>query len=125
QMFSDNPANYLKDSVYTGFISRMPSTWDKTVGLDSKAGEYAAVARKNGSTWYIGAMTDWTGRELEVPLSFLDGSSYRLEYVEDGVNAGRHASDYKHDIKEIKSTETLKIKLAPGGGWAGILTQVK
>ncbi|MCU7513261.1 MAG: glycoside hydrolase family 97 protein [Ignavibacteria bacterium] len=125
QMFSDNPSNYMKDSAYTRFISRMPSVWDKTVGLSSQAGEYVSVARKSGSTWYIGAMTDWTGRELEIPLSFLEAGSYRLEYIEDGVNANRHASDYKFGNKDIKSSETLKIKLAPGGGWAGILTPAK
>ncbi|MCU7494060.1 MAG: glycoside hydrolase family 97 protein [Ignavibacteria bacterium] len=122
QMFSDSPSNYLKDSVFTSFITRMPSTWDKTVGLTSKAGEFVALARKNGNLWYIGAMTDWEGRQMEIPLSFLEAKSYRLEYVEDGVNANRNASDYRYGTGSVKPSDILKIKLAPGGGYAAILT---
>lgn len=124
QMFADSPSNYLRDSVYTRFISRIPSVWDRTVGLKSKAGEYAAVSRKKGNTWYIGAMTDWNSREIEIQLDFIEGGDYKLEYVEDGINAERHASDYSLGKKQVKKNETIKLKLAPGGGWAGILSPV-
>ncbi len=125
QMFADNPSNYLMEPEYTKFVAQFPTTWDKTIGLDSKVGEYVAVARKKDNKWYIGAMTDWSKRELEIPLSFLEPGNFNLENVEDGVNADKHASDYKLVKKEIKSTDILKIKLATGGGWAGIITSVK
>jgi alpha-glucosidase len=125
QMLCDNPSNYLKDSIYTSFISRIPSVWDKTVGLSSKAGEYVTVARKKNNTWYIGAMTDSSDRNIEIALKFLEDGKYILEYVEDGANASRHASDYKAGKQIVAKDVVLKIKLAPGGGWAGILTPEK
>ncbi len=125
QMFADNPSNYLKEPEYTKFVAQFPTIWDKTIGLDSKVGEYVAIARKKDNKWYIGAMTNWDKREMEIPLSFLEPGNYILENVEDGINAEKHAADYKLVKKEIKSTDVLKIKLAPGGGWAGIITPAK
>lgn len=124
-MLADNPSNYMFDSVYTSFISRIPTTWDLTEGLESKAGEYVSVARKSGDKWYIAAMTDWNKRELRLPLSFLESGNYSIEFVEDGVNADKHASDYKLDRKLVRASDTLKINLASGGGFAGIITPIK
>lgn len=42
---------------------------DATVGLDGKVGEYIAVARQKDENWYIGAMTNWTERDIEIDLS--------------------------------------------------------
>lgn len=124
QMLSDNPSNYMKEPECTKFISRFPTTWDKTVALESKAGEYVAIARKNNNNWYIGAMTDWDPRELSLKFDFLDGKKYRIEILKDGVNADRHAADYKLETRYVTSAESLKIKMEPGGGWAAILTPV-
>jgi len=123
QMLSDNPSNYLKEPEYTKFIASMPTTWDETIGLQSEVGEYVVVARRKGDTWYLAAMTNWEPREIEIPLTFLNRNyteTYSLEYIQDGPNADKHASDYKITNKWVQRTEILKIKLAPGGGWAGI-----
>jgi alpha-glucosidase len=124
QMLADNPSNYRKDSACTKFISRIPTTWDKTVGLAAKSGQYVAVAKKNGDSWYIGCMTNWDPRTLDLPLNFLDGKRYRVEIVQDGVNADRYGSDYKLTTKEVTSSDTLQVQMAPGGGWAAILVPV-
>lgn len=124
QMLSDNPTNYLRDTVYTRFISSIPTTWDETIGLKSEVGEFAAVARKHGNKWYIGAMTNWTPREMEISLSFLGEGIYRLLSVEDGINADKHAADYTMSRGMVRANNKLKIRLSPGGGWAGILSPV-
>ena len=57
QMLSDNPTTYMKEQECTDFITRVPTTFDETVPMDGKVGEYVAIARKKGDTWYVGAMT--------------------------------------------------------------------
>ena len=50
-----------------------------------------AVARKSGRDWYVGAMTDWMPRTLEIKLDFLDDGAYEAEIYGDGANADRYA----------------------------------
>jgi alpha-glucosidase len=100
------------------FLAPVPSTWDETKVLDARIAEYILVARRNGKDWYLGAMTDWTARELEVDFSFLPEGNFWLDAYQDGVNADRMASDYKKTKIQVNKTTKLKIKLAPGGGWA-------
>ena len=71
QMLSDNPTTYMKEQECTDFITKMPTTFDETVGLDSKVGEYVAIARKKGNEWFVGAMTNWNQRDLTIDFSFL------------------------------------------------------
>jgi len=100
------------------FLAAVPTTWDETKVLDARIAEYVLLARRNAKDWYLGAMTDWTGRELEVDFSFLPEGNFWLDAYEDGVNADRYASDYKRVKIQVNKTTKLKIKLAPGGGWA-------
>jgi alpha-glucosidase len=118
QMLSDSPSNYLREPEAMEFLAPVPSTWDETKVLDARIAEYVLVARRNGKDWYLGAMTDWTARELEVDFSFLPEGSFWLDAYQDGVNADRLASDYKKTKIQVNKTTKLKIKLAPGGGWA-------
>jgi len=118
QMLSDSPTLYMKEQECTDFITSVPTTFDETVPLDGKVGEYVAVARRKGDVWYIGAMTDWDPRTLTLDLSFLGSGSYQATVFKDGVNADREATDYKKELLTISSTGTLVIQLAPGGGWA-------
>jgi len=57
QMLSDNPTTYMKEQECTDFITKVPTTFDETVPLDGKVGEYVALARRKGDTWYVGAMS--------------------------------------------------------------------
>ena len=90
----------------------------KQFPLPEKIGDYLVVARRNGSDWYVGAMTDWTPRDLEIDLSFLPAGSYQMTAFEDGVNANRYASDYRKTTRAVDSATHLTLHLAPGGGWA-------
>ncbi|RYF20015.1 MAG: glycoside hydrolase family 97 protein [Flavobacteriales bacterium] len=124
QMLADNPSNYLKDSLCTRFISRIPTVWDETIALEGKVGEYAIVARKNGNNWYISGMTDWKEREFKTILSFLDNKNYKMDVLSDGVNAKRHAADYKISSAAVKKGDQIDIKMDQGGGWTAILTPI-
>lgn len=121
QMLCDNPSNYLKEPEYTQFIAQVPTTWDTTIALQGKAGEYVAIARKKGDTWYIGAMTNWDARKLDLDLSFLGSGSYQLEAVQDGINADEHAADYRFHKQTVTSADKLTVQMSKGGGWLGTL----
>ncbi len=120
QMLCDNPSNYHKEAECTKFISQIPSVWDETIALEGKVGEYIAVARRKGKTWYVGAMTNWDEREMTLDLSFLTDGDHSIELIQDGINANNDARDYKL-IKKTSVDKSLKIKLAKGGGWAAII----
>jgi alpha-glucosidase len=118
QMLSDSPSNYMREPEAMEFLAPVPSTWDETKSLDGKISEYVAVARRSGRDWYVGAMTDWTARDLEIDLSFLPEGNFTMEAYQDGVNSERMASDYKKTTTQVNKGKKLKIHLAPGGGFA-------
>jgi alpha-glucosidase len=118
QMLSDSPSNYLREPEVMDFLKPVPTEWDETKVLDARIADYVLVARRNGSDWYVGAMTDWTPRDLEVDLSFLPQGSFTIDAYQDGVNADHNASDYRKTTSQVSKSTKLKIHLAPGGGWA-------
>ncbi len=125
QMLSDTPTNYIKEPETTGFITKIPVVWDDIKVLDARVGDYLLLARRSGREWYLGALTDWKSRDLDLDLSFLPAGSYKMEIFQDGINADRHAEDYKHMVVTVRSGEKMKIHLAPGGGYAAIITQAQ
>jgi alpha-glucosidase len=125
QMLPDSPSDYYKERECTEFISTIPTEWDELKVIHAKIGKETVVARKNGDNWYIGAITNWDKKSLEINLDFLDDGEYQMEYIEDGINAGTRAIDYKKNSKKITRSETVKIELAPGGGWIGKLIKMK
>ena len=116
-MLCDSPSNYMKEKECTEFIAAVPEVWDESRGLAGKVGEYIAIARRSGSDWYVGAMTDWSAREMTLDLSFLPEGSYQVELYKDGVNADRAACDYRKETTDLPSDRKINIKMAPGGGW--------
>jgi alpha-glucosidase len=118
QMLSDCPSNYMKEQESTNFIVNIPVVWDDIKVFDAKVGDYLLLARRSGKEWFVGALTDWTSRDMELDLSFLPGGKYSMEIFQDGINADRYATDYKHFKVNVKSGEKMKIHLASGGGWA-------
>ena len=122
QMYCDAPSAYLKEEETIFFISQFPSVWDETVVLDAKVSDYIAVARRNGEKWYIGAMTDWTARELNLDFSFLPDGDFELQLMKDGPNCDKFAEDYQKETLSVTNQTQLKIQLASGGGWAGIIS---
>lgn len=123
QMLCDSPSNYLREIECMEFLARVPTTWDETRVLAAKISDYIAIARRHGNDWYIGAMTDWTARDLMLDLSFLGDKKYTIELFQDGINADRNAMDFKKQVMTVQRGEQLKIHLAPGGGWAAWLHQ--
>jgi len=124
QMLSDSPSNYMKEQETTSFIVNIPVVWDDIKVLNAKVGDYLLLARRSGKEWFVGALTDWAGRDMDLDLSFLPDGEYSMEIFQDGINADRHACDYRHFKVNVKSGENIKIHLAPGGGWAARIVPV-
>jgi alpha-glucosidase len=118
QMLADSPSNYMKEQETTDFIVNIPVVWDDIIGLDGKIGEYLLLARRSGKEWFVGAITNWTSRDMDLDLSFLPAGKYKMEIFQDGINADRYAEDYKRLKTTVNAGEKMKIHLAPGGGWA-------
>ena len=117
-MLCDSPSNYMREQECLNFIAAVPTVWDETKGLCGKVGEYIAIARRSGDDWYVGAMTDWSSRELVLDLTFLPEGSYEVVVYRDGANAHRIARDYKMEVVDLPSDCKLTVKMAPGGGFA-------
>ncbi len=124
QMLADNPTLYYRNDECTRFITCVPQTWDETVALEAKVGEYVIVAKRKGEKWYIGGMTNnqMKQREFELNLDFLkEGRSYRMTAFEDGINANRQAMDYRKTEQSLRKGDKITVKLARNGGFAAVI----
>lgn len=128
QMLADNPTLYYREKECTEFITSVPTTWDETVALEAEAGQYAIVAKRKGSKWFIGGITNNAEKErnFKLNLSFLkSGQSYKVTSFEDGVNAGYQAMDYrKKSYDNIKNNDVIEVKMVKNGGWAALLEEI-
>jgi len=125
QMLCDIPTHYYREPESMQFLSAVPVEWKNTVPLDAKVGDYVAMAReaKNGE-WYLGAMTDWTARDLTLDLSFLPEGKYRMYVWKDGINADKNAKDFAMETKEVDRSTKLSVHLAKGGGYVARLVKL-
>lgn len=124
QMLADNPTLYYRNEDCTRFITQVPVTWDETVALEAKAGEYVIVAKRKGDKWFIGGIANngEKEREFTIKLDFLNrGRSYQMTSFEDGINAGCQAMDYRCKSSQVKVGELLTVKMVRNGGFAAII----
>ena len=114
QMLVDYPAAY-RGQPGIEFLGRVPTSWEETRVLQGRVGEFITVARRSGTEWYVGSMTNWERRELSIPLRFLDPGHYRAEVFADveGDPAGVRRQQLR-----VRSTDVVAARLAPGGGHA-------
>lgn len=124
QMLCDLPTHYYHEPVAMEFLKTVPSQWTNTIPLYGKVGEYVAMARQapNGD-WYIGAMTDWTARDLTIDLSFLPEGKYKIDSWKDGLNADKNAKDCKMESGVTDNHSSLTIKMTTGGGYVARITK--
>ena len=120
-MICDSPTSYELEPVCSEFLYKVPTVWDETIVLDGKVGDYIITARRKGDTWYVGAMTDWTERDLKVDVSRLLKGKVQVEAWQDGKVAHKFGNDYQK--KSYIAENEINIHLAPGGGWAAIITK--
>ncbi|MPM90598.1 Retaining alpha-galactosidase [bioreactor metagenome] len=106
------------------FIAAIPTVWDETVPLGGRVGEHLTLARRSGNDWYIGGITGWESRDMEVDLSFLPAGQYEMTLFRDGANAHHKGTDYRKETRSVASGETVRLHLAPGGGFAAKMRRI-
>ena len=115
-MLCDSPSNYIREDECTRFIASVPTTWDETIVLDGKVGEYLVIARRKDFRWYVGAITNWEERDIELDLSVLPNFGAKSGRIfRDGINANRAARDYVAEQIQVMGNK-VKFHLAEGGG---------
>ncbi|QDW22081.1 glycoside hydrolase family 97 protein [Flavobacterium sp. KBS0721] len=127
QMLADNPTNYYRERECTDFITSVPTTWDETKALEAKAGQYAIVAKRKGTKWFIGGITNNAEkqRNFKLNLDFLKaGKSYKVTSFEDGINAGYQAMDYRKKNFTVTNAANIEVKMVKNGGWAAVLEEI-
>ena len=117
----DHPDNY-KDQAGLDFLKVVPTLWDDTKVLKGKPGEYIITARKAGNQWFIGAMTNSMAREIEISLDFLGTGKFDARIFADAPDANVNAEKLTDTKASFTSANKLKIKMAPGGGFAAYFT---
>ncbi|MDG5746943.1 glycoside hydrolase family 97 protein [Qipengyuania sp. XHP0207] len=124
QMVADLPEHYAEHPEPFQFIKDVPADWVESRILDAAIGEYVVTARKdrNSEEWFVGGGADAQGRDTSVSLDFLEGGqTYRAEIYRDAPT-----SDYRGDARfeiviedrTVTATDTLDLRMAPGGGFA-------
>ncbi len=116
-MVSDVPSAYDNQPAFQ-FIKDVPTAWDATRVLNGTPGEFVTIARKRGDEWYLGSVTNWTARDLRIPLSFLASGKYRAEIYEDAADAEQSPKHVTIRNQDLSSADTLELHLVSGGGCA-------
>ena len=121
QLFSGNPSQGLLEPEFMKLIGSIPTVWDETNVLQGKVGEFIVTARRKDDTWYVGGMAGWTGKPVQIDLSFLGEGEYNATVATDGVNADRYPSDYVISQQVVRRAEKLDLIMAKGGGFVIVL----
>ena len=118
-MLCDAPTNYLNEQECVDFMASLPVEVDSTFIASGELGKYIVTVRKKDVNWYIGGMTNWDERDVQLDFSFLpEGMSYTAVLFKDGVNANKQAEDYRKETIRINKDSRLTLHLASGGGFA-------
>jgi alpha-glucosidase len=111
-MLADSPTNYEKEPVATTFIVSLPRRYDEKVIMSGTMGQYIVVARRSGADWYVGGLTNWESRDIEMDWSFLDSErNYTIMAFTDADEAR------KFHLSETTPSQCRSIHLASGGGF--------
>ncbi len=120
----DKPSKYGNPANWPGlpWFNAVPTTWDDSRTLAGSIGEYVAVARRDGGTWYLGAMTNESSRTLSLSLSFLGSGTYTATVYADGTpGANPYQTPVVVSTRTVTRADTLDAAMAPAGGQAVVL----
>lgn len=114
---------YDKPSDYTGepeveFFEKLPVTWDETRILQGEIGEYIITARRSGSEWFIGGITNNQAREVSIPLNFLTGNQKFITHIYTDDETVKTKTHVRTEQRKVKPGEVVTVKLKPSGGIA-------
>jgi alpha-glucosidase len=113
------PTQFLTGPSELSWFDALPTTWDESRALSGEVGRDVAIARRRGDEWYLGAMTNETRREIEVPLDFLgDGHWIAHRYADGPAGTDPRSTPVVESLDSVESGDILRMELAPSGGQA-------
>lgn len=116
QLVCDYPSAYEGQPGFE-FIKQVPTVWDDIKVINGKPGEYITIARKSGEDWYIGSMTNWKGRSIDIPLCFLPEGVFYAKTYSDAENSDTDPNNLEMMVMQVTNTDTIHARLASGGGF--------
>lgn len=114
-MVSDYPEHYAGQHDFE-FIKQVPVTWDEIRVLNGRPMENITVARRSGKDWYIGSITNWSERSVQVPLNFLGEGKYTAEVYADAPDAATNATHTAFTTQAVDKSTVLDVHMVSGGG---------
>lgn len=117
QMVSDAPQAYANQPSFQ-FIRDVPASWDETRAIGGYPSQFVTIARRKGRDWYVGSITNWTPRDISLPLSFLGIGKYTAQIYQDAEDAGQNPRHVSIVTKIVQQSDMLTLHLASGGGCA-------
>jgi alpha-glucosidase len=117
QMVADAPQAYENQPAFQ-FIEVVPAAWDETRVIEGSPAENITIARRSGKDWYVGSITNWSPRSVNLPLNFLGGGAYTAEIYQDARDAGQNPQHVTIEKKKVRQHDTLHLDLQSGGGCA-------
>lgn len=123
QMAADLPANYERFPDAFQFIKDVAVDWDESRYLEAEPGRYVTVARKakNTENWFVGCTANEEGHRSNLKLDFLNpDKAYIATIYSDAEDAHYRTNPQTYRIRKevVTAKSRLKLKAAPGGGYA-------
>lgn len=115
QMVCDYPEAYEGQPGFE-FIQHIPTTWDETKVLDASVSKYVTIARRKGTSWYVGTINDHEARDIQIPMHFLNEGNYTATIYTDAADVSTNPNHVNKQTKQVSAKDVLTLHLAGGGG---------
>lgn len=120
----DSPDAYRTYPDILKFLGEVPTSWDRTIPLQARVGEYVVIAKQKNGVWYIGGLNAWGERDVEVDCSFLPpDKTYTVEIFQDKKNSNKDANLYERKIVDIDNSKVFVQTMASGGGFVMVIRE--
>ncbi|MDN5286646.1 MAG: alpha-glucosidase [Mucilaginibacter sp.] len=117
----DNPSQYHQEPELE-FWSKIPTTWDETRVMQGMPGQYITTARRKGTEWFVGTITNKEARRLQLPLNFLSKEKKYIASIYSDDPSVKTATHVKITRQKVNAATILDIHLKASGGQAIYIT---
>ncbi len=114
-MVCDYPEAYEGQDGFD-FIREVPTVWDQSVVPNAETGQWISIARRKGTDWYVGTITNSIARTVTIQFDFLPPGNYHAEIYKDAPDAVNNPDKLIKETKDFNSSDKMILNLPAGGG---------